>query len=117
MILRNKRTGCNITVQQDQSNVYEDWLEHSTVYLSSSEHDFNKFWIFENAYTIRGGKIEWGSYVYIRNATLSGYLTDDLKLSAVPETKFTLEKANLSNFGSIEITSEMAIMTSEQMLA
>ena len=108
-MLRNKRTGCDLTVVCQANLSESEQIDSSVVELSNSEHDFNKYWIFENTDSIRGGKISWRSPVYIRNATVPGYLTSDLQLSSVPTTDFTVIMANVSE-GCIEITSEILLM-------
>lgn len=109
-MLRNKRTGCFLSVEYKSSLSDQEQIDSSHIILSGNEHDYNKYWIFENTYKILGGPICWDDPVFIRNATLSGYLTSNLQLSNVPEAEFNLKMANLSHLDHVEITSEFAIV-------
>lgn len=108
-MLRNKKTGCFLTVKYQSSLSDMEQIETSSVFLSSNEHDYNKYWIFENTDKIKGGKIKWKHSVFIRNATLSGYLTDDLKLSDVPLHEFNLRQASICQGKAISMVSEIIL--------
>ena len=101
IILRNKLTGCSLSVNCGSDKSGTEQIEKSRVYLSSSEQDVNRYWIFENKDCMRGGKINDDSPVYIRNATLSGYLTCDLRLSDVPTADFKIAVTSLSQLECI----------------
>ena len=109
IILQNKRTRCNLTAEYKSSVIDSERSSGYRVFLSKSEHDFNKYWIFENTECFVGGKIPWKSPVFIRNVTLEGYLTSELTLSDVPITEFQILRSSPSQFRCVEITSELIL--------
>ena len=53
--LVNKRTGAYLTVKRNGEYDSEDYK----VLLSSDEHDFSKYWIFQTIKCLKGGEVEW----------------------------------------------------------
>ena len=79
------------------------------MFLKSNLYDYNNIWILENTEEVAGGRIMWGSSVYIRNATIGKYLDSDWTLSDLPNAKFALVAPHQTTTQAIPTNSEMFI--------